>query len=224
MRKRTMTLALGALVGLTTMVSAADMRQPPVPPEKTYTPEFGWAGFYAGLHGGAGIGTSRDSEEPTVPLGGHYIGAQVGFNFIAGGSFLLGIEGDFSSGGVGGLTQYVDATPELGPVTLTEQINWFASLRGRAGLVMGDWMPYVTAGWARADSTRTTGLLQTITQGHSGWTIGAGVEWMFAPHWTVKGEYKYYSFGPMTYEWAVGGTSTVNFNFSTAEIGLNYKF
>jgi opacity protein-like surface antigen len=225
MRKRTATLALGAVVGFTTMVSAADMRPRSVPPEKTYTPDFSWAGLYLGLHGGAARGASHDSEEPTVRLGGQYIGAQVGFNALVAGNLVLGIEGDISAGGPAGFVQYIDnSDPLLGPVTLTEQIQWFASLRGRAGLAMGDWMPYVTAGWARGDSTRTTGQLQIITHGHSGWTIGAGVEWMFAPHWTVKGEYKYYSFGPVPYEWAVGGPSSVNFNFSTAEIGLNYKF
>jgi len=159
-----------------------------------------------------------------VPLDGEFVGLQIGFNAIVGNNFMLGIEGGLSSGGLAGLVQYVDAEPILGPVTLTEQIHWIASIRGRAGWVMGDWMPYVTAGWARADSTRTTGFMQTITLGHSGWTAGAGIEWMFAPHWTLRAEYKYYSFGPMTYEWAIGGPSIVNFNFSTAEIGLNYKF
>jgi outer membrane immunogenic protein len=224
MRKRIVTLALGAMVGLTTMVSAADMRQLPVPSAKTRTPDFSWAGLYVGLHAGAARGASHDSEEPTVRLSGQYIGAQIGFNALVAGNLVLGIEGDMSAGGPSGFVQYIDAEPMLGPVTMTEQINWIASLRGRAGVAMGDWMPYLTAGWARADSTRTTGLLQIITHGHSGWTFGAGVEWMFAPRWTLRGEYRYYSFGSVPYEWAVGNTSSVNFNFSTAEIGLNYKF
>jgi opacity protein-like surface antigen len=159
-----------------------------------------------------------------VPLGGQLIGAQVGYNALVTGNLVLGIEGSISAGGPGGFVQYIDTEPALGPVTLTEQVNWIASLRGRVGWATGDWMPYLTAGWARADSTRTTGLLQIITHGHSGWTAGVGVEWMFAPHWTLRGEYRYYSFGAVPYEWAVGGTSAVDFNFSTAEIGLNYKF
>ncbi|MFG3756370.1 outer membrane protein, partial [Klebsiella pneumoniae] len=31
--------------------------------------------------------------------------------------------------------------------------------------------------------------------GRSGWTIGGGVEVMFAPNWSVKAEYDYYDFG-----------------------------
>jgi outer membrane immunogenic protein len=66
--------------------------------------------------------------------------------------------------------------------------------------------------------------MQTITRRHSGWTVGAGVEWMFAPNWVARGEYRYYSFGPRTLDWAIGGPSAVDFNFSTIEFGLNYKF
>ena len=34
---------------------------------------------------------------------------------------------------------------------------------------------------------------------HSGWTVGAGVEVMFAPKWSVKAEYLYRSFQGETY-------------------------
>jgi opacity protein-like surface antigen len=225
MRKHVLALALGIAVGIAGSASATDLTGAAPPPWKSYSPEFSWAGAYFGLHGAAAGGASYDSDEPKVPLGGQYVGAQVGFSTIVGGSLLLGLEGDYSASSIHGFIQYIDLDdPLLADVTLTEQVRWIATLRGRVGLPMGHWMPYVTAGWARADSTRTTGELQTITLGHSGWTVGAGVELMLTPHWTVKGEYKYFSFGPMTYEWAVGGPSSVGFNFSTVEFGLNYRF
>jgi outer membrane immunogenic protein len=224
MRKRIVMLALGAAVGAVTAAMAADMGKQSNPPYEAYEPDFSWAGPYVGLHGGAAIGASYDSEEPRVPLGGHYIGAHMGLNAIVAGNIVLGVEGSFSSSSVAGQVQYVDADPFVGVSTLTERINWIASLRARAGLAMDGWMPYVTAGVAQADSTRTTGLLQTLTHGHSGWTIGAGVEWMLTPQWILRGEYRYYSFRPATYNWAAGGPSAVDFNFNTFEFGFNYKF
>lgn len=225
MRRHGVILALGTAFGIAGSASATDIAGSPVPPWTSYTPEFSWAGAYFGVHGAAALGTSRDSDEPDIPIGGQYVGAQVGFNALVAGSLILGIEGGYSASSIHGFIQYIDTDDALlGDLTLTEDINWIASLRGRVGLPMGNWMPYLTAGWAHVDSTRTTGELQTLTLGHSGWTVGAGVEWMLSPHWTLRGEYKHFSFGAMNYEWGIGGTSSVNFNFSTVEFGLNYRF
>ena len=60
---------------------------------------------------------------------------------------------------------------------------------------------------------------------------------MFAPNWTVKGEYIYYDLGHMsvapppvtvtvggTVFTAVGISSTAHFNGSIARVGANYHF
>jgi outer membrane immunogenic protein len=60
---------------------------------------------------------------------------------------------------------------------------------------------------------------------------------MFAPNWTVKGEYLYYDLGhvsvaPPPVTGTVGGTvftavgisSTAHFNGSIARVGVNYHF
>jgi outer membrane immunogenic protein len=70
-----------------------------------------------------------------------------------------------------------------------------------------------------------------------GWTVGGGAEWMFAPHWSLKGEYLYYDLGSVIYGstitantgplpfWTAAFTSTAaNFRGSIARAGLNYKF
>ncbi len=33
----------------------------------------------------------------------------------------------------------------------------------------------------------------------TGWTAGAGIEWMFLPHWSLKAEYLYRSFSSQTF-------------------------
>lgn len=136
------------------------------------------------------------------------------------GSLVLGAEADASWSRIGGIRQ----STALGGITTTEDINWFATVRGRLGWAMGEWMPYITGGWAHANATRTTSVgLQSATRGHSGWTAGAGVEWAFAPNWTVKAEYKYIDFGSATYVFT-GPDPVVNLTIHSVELGLNYKF
>ena len=71
---------------------------------------------------------------------------------------------------------------------------------------------------------------------------------MFAPHWTLKGEYLYYDLGRVTYAlprlnaldtgpgcagagcsptgptWSANAVSTTKFNGSIARVGINYLF
>jgi outer membrane immunogenic protein len=59
---------------------------------------------------------------------------------------------------------------------------------------------------------------------------------MFAPHWTVKGEYLYYDLGELTVNTLLLGfeptgvvqssfaQTTTRFNGSIARAGINYKF
>ena len=222
MRRSVCVLGLGAAAVLAsaTFVSAADLEGVPSPPPYAYEPEFSWAGLYAGIHGGGGWGTATASTPASMSISGPYVGAQIGYNMLLGSDVVLGVEADASWSGIDGIRQ----SPALGGITTTEDINWFATVRGRLGYVMGDWMPYITGGWAYANATRTTSVgLQSLTMGHSGWTAGAGVEWALAQNWTLKAEYKYLAFGSATYAFA-GTPSTVNLNVHSAEIGLNYKF
>jgi len=78
--------------------------------------------------------------------------------------------------------------------------------------------------WFTANGTTVTNDIITPT----GWTIGAGVEFLFFNNWSVFAEYNYLSFGnsqtalinPAT------GVTPVNFNHNvqTLLIGLNYRF
>jgi outer membrane immunogenic protein len=72
-----------------------------------------------------------------------------------------------------------------------------------------------------------------------GWTAGAGLEYLFAPNWTLKAEWLRYDLGSATYSngtlnGILTGSSTINFtdvSSSTvkftgdiARAGVNYKF
>jgi len=59
-----------------------------------------------------------------------------------------------------------------------------------------------------------------------GYTVGAGLEYMFAPSWSAKVEYQYYNFGDTTF--AIGPAPIVGIRFRddehTVKAGLNYRF
>ena len=63
-----------------------------------------------------------------------------------------------------------------------------------------------------------------------GWTVGAGVEWRFAPQWSVKAEYLYVDLGNISstinYNYGPSSslTSTYNERDNIVRAGINYKF
>ena len=94
--------------------------------------------------------------------------------------------------------------------------NFLGTLRGRLGWTpSAPWLLYVTGGLAYghtetevALSTHISGLCGGGALGcpdasgfaskddwRAGWTVGGGVEWMFAPRWSFKAEYLYYDLG-----------------------------
>ena len=83
--------------------------------------------------------------------------------------------------------------------TVTQSLDWLGTIRGRVGYAMGAWMPYVTGGFAFGGGTRTTNIgSQSATATHTGYVLGAGVEYAFSPQWTAKLEYQYLNLGGST--------------------------
>jgi outer membrane immunogenic protein len=66
----------------------------------------------------------------------------------------------------------------------------------------------------------------TVGNRRDGYTVGAGLEYMFAPNWSVKGEYQYYNFGSTTV--TAGPAPIVGNSFRddehTVKLGVNYRF
>ena len=85
----------------------------------------------------------------------------------------------------------------------TDQIG---SVTGRLGYTWGPALLYAKGGyaWRGNDnigvSVGGVPVAFTTTGNHKdGYTVGAGLEYMFAPNWSVKGEYQYYNFGSTTF-------------------------
>jgi outer membrane immunogenic protein len=121
--------------------------------------------------------------------------------------------------------------------TTSAKLRYLGTARGRLGYAIGDFLPYVTAGfaWGRVNID-TNWLLHQFNQvanlpfaaseshTHVGWTVGAGFEYAFAEHWSAKIEYLYVDLGKETYFAGVQGGGSFGLQDHTARFGINYRF
>ncbi|MGB3337797.1 MAG: outer membrane protein [Devosia sp.] len=218
-------IMLAAILSLTTATHAADLGwNSGASPIYSPTPATGWSGFYAGVSGGYGFGSATVSPAPGAQAsnstGGWNLGGQAGYNMDMGG-FILGAEGDLQWSNIG----YSEAIPAG---TFKTGIDFYGTLRGRAGMAFGQVMPYVTAGLAagRGSASLDNGVVTSQSATHMGWTAGVGLEAQATSNISIKAEYLYVDLGTQTYNGLPGpvGNIDVGQRFSVVRAGLNYKF
>lgn len=222
-----------ALVALgTASAVAADL------PARTYTkapayaaPIYNWTGIYVGAHIGAAFGGDNgyavnpflaglvSSDRDAAFLGGGQLGAD--YQFAP--NWVLGVEGQIS--GLSGN----DRTFTLGANTLRDRYDWLASVTGRLGYTWGPGLIYAKGGVAFRDDnglSATAGFLPAVTDRDStGYTVGGGLEYMFAPAWSAKVEYQYYNFGTTNVATNAGaGLLSYKDDLHTVKVGVNYHF
>src|SRR5207253_9254402 len=112
------------------------------------------------------------------------------------------------------------------------------TLAARFGVTNGPWLFYGKAGggWVGNNSFTitnvTTGASITTSNNNtnSGWLVGAGIEWAFAPNWSAKVEYNYLGLDSRTFTvpagvFLAGDTfTTSNPNVQMVKVGINYRF
>lgn len=223
-------LAAAATLVTASSVFAADLpaRMPAKAPALyNPTPMVNWAGFYAGLHAGYGWGSSNwfasaSGLSADMSPDGAVVGGQLGYNYQIQ-KFVVGAEADIAWSGMKG--SLVSATS---CATQCETKNpWLGTARARVGMPFGDtgaWLPYVTGGLAYGDvEVSDGGLTRKSTQW--GWTVGGGLEMMFAPAWSARVEYLYVDLGKFT---TIGdGTAPpfdVKYHANLVRGGVNYHF
>jgi outer membrane immunogenic protein len=69
----------------------------------------------------------------------------------------------------------------------------------------------------------------TATTDRTSWTVGGGVEWAFAPQWSVNLKSDYYAFGTQTIMLTnavpvVNVTAHIRDQMSATTVGVNYHF
>lgn len=230
-------LAAAFGLGFAQAASAADMpvKAPIAPAPIVYN----WTGFYIGGH----IGGARASTQYTDPLAaagvrntfntdpdGFIGGGQLGFNYQSG-SWVFGVEGDISWANVSGSASG-PVTPPAGSILDTD-VKWLATLTGRVGYAWNRWLLYVKGGaaWMSVDHSFSNvgppAFTNVVSDTHSGWIVGAGVEWAFAGNWSAKLEYNYMDFGTDTLTFPGLGVAfplDVDQQVHAVKLGVNYRF
>ena len=213
-----MTVAIAAL-GATLPAKAADLGYrppygaPPAPygaPPAIVAPIYNWTGFYIGAHVGGAF--SSDNNFNGLATGnngnGRFLGGlQVGGDWQFNPNWVVGVEGQYSwlSGNVGAVFP--------GGFAYTNNQRGLGSITGRVGYTWGPGLLYVKGGYAYSDNNENVTLggvpIAFTTSGdhRNGYTVGAGVEYMFAPNWSAKAEYQYYNFGNANFTAPAGAGS-----------------
>ena len=189
-----------------------------------------WTGCYIGGNLGGAFGNANASTAGAEVSGngsGFAGGGQVGCDYQFSGGFVVGIREllDYTSNKKSGT---FSGGPLAGDVANFNN-QWFDTLTARLGYaVMPDWLLYFQGGaaWVHT-STNVTAAGVQIGQGsnsRTGWTIGGGLEWMFAPHWSTFLEGNYMDAGSTTVLTTPGTSFTYKANETTVLVGLNYHF
>ena len=151
----------------------------------------------------------------------------------------------------------------LTTVTNSRSLNYLGTLRGRIGVTFTpSLLAYATGGLAYGGVRSTTNIVQvglasgpfgpptttpevgtgSVSKTRTGYTLGAGLDWMFLPNWSAKLEYLYYDLGRVTYSngvlalnvgptnfagsgiASITSSSTTRFSGHVVRAGINYHF
>ena len=212
-------LGAAAIVAFAAPAFAADI------PQRTYTkaavytaPEvvYNWTGFYIGGHLGSAFAGNNSLE------------GSGGFDYQFATNWVVGAEAQYSW-----LSNNNNGVLFPAGTLVTANNNQLGSVTGRLGYTWGPALLYAKGGYAWRDNNNigvsVAGVPAAFTTDGThkdGFTVGAGLEYMFAPNWSAKAEYQYYNFGNTTF--TGGPAEMVGSRFRddehTVKVGVNYRF
>ncbi len=152
-------------------------------------------------------------------------GGQLGYNWEFGGAWVAGFETDIqgvshNNDASTTSSSLVDAVGNTidGTVSVDRSLDYLGTVRGRLGyLATPTLLAYATGGLAYGHVKSSACISELASAGpdahllggastcgdfsetRAGWTVGGGLEWMFAPHWSLKAEYLFYDLGHVDY-------------------------
>ena len=187
-------------------------------------------------------------------MNGGLFGGQIGYNWQTS-NWVFGIEtdaqwtGQKGSTNVGCIVAGCFPTAVVGGAgvgaSLTDSLQWFGTFRGRVGVtVTPSVLLYATGGGAYGSLKTDMGLSGFTAAGAPvflsgstsstkfGWTVGGGIEAMFAPNWSAKLEYLYMDLGsisnsvvlPAASGFPLGANVTTRVTDNIFRAGINYNF
>ncbi len=215
-----------------------------------------WTGYYAGAHLDYQVGQSRWSESRFGAIGaagafdvgkgydfssgtGSYaIGFQGRYDYMDASHHVFGVEGDiWLPNTVSGNQNFT--TGGIGSAVYSETVQFSGTLRARLGQAAGNWLFYLTGGfaWSFDQFARTqisgtpagsnvaagTGESQSLVPRYGG-AAGAGADVALSDKWSARVEYLFIDYGSRDVAFPVAAE---HFNSSlalqTVRVGLDYK-
>ena len=202
------TAMAAGLLSSTAMAADLPSRRVAPAPVVAPVPMFTWTGFYLG--GQLGYAWDKLSANngwgwnTSVTNGGIVGGAHVGYLFQPG-PVVLGVEADLEGSSVSGS-------------------GIRGSVRGRAGVAFDRALIYATGGLAwgnfRYTSLAFWPWTTTYSKTHTGWTVGAGVEYALTNNWSARLEYRYTDWGKVN----TGLWNDIRRTEHAVRAGVSYHF
>jgi len=218
------------LIAFAAPAAAADMPPRAYSRAPAYTAPavvYNWTGFYIGGHvGGAFAGDNSLQSSDARFMGG----VQGGFDYQFHPNWVVGAEAQYSW--LGGNSNNGVLFP-AGTLVTGSNNDQLGSVTGRIGYAWGPALLYAKGGYAWRDANNIGVTIAGVPQPFAtsgnhkdGYTVGAGLEYLFSPNWSAKAEYQYYNFGSTTL--TAGPADAVGARFRnddhTVKVGLNYRF
>jgi outer membrane immunogenic protein len=210
MKRLTILAAAAMAVGAAAPAVAADL---PARAPATYTKApaiveaaYDWSGFYVGINGGGAISNidwnadpfpgSPSGDEGSHNASGGTVGGQIGYRWQMS-SWVFGLEAQ------GNWADFTGSNASLVFANTTNQtkIDAFGLFTGQIGYAWDRALFYVKGGAAVTDNKYTSittgplGGIDTANETRWGATVGVGVEYAFAPAWSVGFEYNHLFMG-----------------------------
>jgi outer membrane immunogenic protein len=176
---------------------------------------------FAGWTGGVNVGSATHSStwndndnwvdnfnfdfntsNPSKTRTGVTAGLSGGYNWQSG-CALYGVEVDGSWTSIKGTTTASPVGVPGTTLTIADRLNWWGTVRGRAGVVVDNLLIYTTGGfafakirhdWSVVDPTVPAAETFSAHSGRWGGVAGVGTEWSITPQWSVRSEFLYVYF------------------------------
>ena len=191
---------------------------------------YDWSGFYIGINGGGGsshatwdfVGVGREGSHDAT---GGTVGGQIGYRWQSG-QWVFGVEGQGNWADFSG-----DNTSALFATRNRTKIDAFGLITGQVGYAWNNVLIYVKGGAAvvsdKYEISALGGgpLLTSTSDTRWGGTVGAGLEYGFAPNWSVGVEYNHIFLSDKDVTFAgFAGTERIRQDVDMGLVRLNYKF
>jgi len=231
-------LTLFASLGLAQAASAADLpRQMPAKAPAYISPVYNWSGFYFGGHiGGAWSSTDvTDTGGFLGPVGstfnldnsGFAGGGQVGFNWQWA-NWVLGVQADITAMDLH--DRMID--PFFSTTAIRYRTDGVTTVTGRLGYAWNNVLLYGKGGvaWAHDKYSFVDPTVPASFNGHdtrSGYVVGGGLEYGFAPSWSAFVEYDFVGLDSRSVSLrdpVLGTTSaSAKQDIQMVKVGLNFR-